>query len=55
MQNSRPKKLAETNSAIQQVFNEEWVKVLLEKEIFTGDPTSWQVTHDNSKQVLAAI
>ena len=55
MQNSRPKKLVETNSAIQQVFNEEWVKVLLEKEIFAGDPASWQITQDNTKQVLAAI
>ena len=53
MQN-KTKKLPE-NSAIQQVFNEEWVNQLIEKGIFSGDPEDWKITEDNIKKVLAAI
>ena len=51
---NKSKKLPESQ-AIQQVFNEEWVNQLIEKEIFSGDPEAWKITEDNIKKVLAAI
>ena len=35
---NRPKKMVETTTAINQVFNDEWVKALNKKNIFSGDP-----------------
>ena len=37
------------------MFNEEWVKELTDKGIFTGDFKKWTITEDNIAQVLQAI
>jgi len=49
------KKMVESNSAINQVFNDEWVKELRTKGIFTGDSQEWFITEDNVTSVLQAI
>ena len=45
----------ENNAAITQVFTEEWVKELKEKQLFKGNPDSWKITEDNIVNVLRAI
>ena len=45
----------ENNLAIAQVFTEEWVKELKEKNLFKGSPDEWKITEDNIMDVLRAI
>ena len=47
--------MVESNAAINQVFNDEWVKELQEKQIFSGDPVAWFITEENIIEVLRAI
>ena len=47
--------MVESNAAINQVFNDEWVKELQEKQIFSGDPAVWYITEENIIEVLRAI
>ena len=47
--------MVESNAAINQVFNDEWVKELQEKGIFSGDPAVWYITEENIIEVLRAI
>lgn len=47
--------MVESNAAINQVFNDEWVKELQEKGIFSGDPVEWYITEENIIEVLRAI
>ena len=45
----------ENNAAITQVFTEEWVKELREKNLFKGEVEQWKITEDNIMDVLRAI
>ena len=47
--------MVESNPQITQVFTEEWVVELQEKEIFSGDPSDWLITEENMNNVLRAI
>ena len=47
--------MVDTKDIIFQVFNEEWVKELREKRIFTGKPNTWKISVNNTKDVLTAI
>ena len=45
----------ETKPTIDKVFNEEWVKELKGKNIFSGDPQDWKISEENITDVLRAI
>ena len=41
--------------ANESVFNQAWVKALVDNDVFEGEPVNWKITEANYRQVLQAI
>ena len=45
----------QTSPASEPVFNQTWIKSLIDAEVFEGDPKNWKITENNCIEVLKTI